>query len=187
MSTLIILQIFLIAVSLSLDAFGVSIAGGIKSKDAKIIHAVKIAAFFGIFQAVMPIAGWLIGGAMKGSIDPVDHWIAFILLSGIGIKMIWDTSKEKTNHNNIIDTKILFLLAVATSIDAFVVGITLPLLQIPLLLSVSIIGLVTFVSSFLGFLFGKKLGVTLDKKVEIVAGVVLILIGLKILLEHLLI
>lgn len=187
MSTLAILQIFLIAVSLSLDAFGVSIAGGIKSKDAKIIHAIKIAAFFGIFQAVMPIIGWLIGGAMKGSIDPIDHWIAFGLLSGIGIKMIWETSKEKTDHKNIIETKILILLAIATSIDAFVVGITLPLLQIPLLLSVSVIGFVTFIFSFFGFLFGKKLGVTLDKKVEIVAGFVLILIGLKILIEHLLV
>lgn len=181
-----LLQIFLIAISLSLDAFGVSIAGGIKSKDAKMIHAFKIAAFFGIFQAVMPIIGWLIGGVMKGKIDPIDHWIAFALLAGIGIKMIWETSKEKTNHQNIIETKILILLAIATSIDALVVGITLPLLKIPLFLSISIIGLVTFVSSFLGFLFGKKLGLALDKKVEIFAGVVLILIGLKILLEHLL-
>lgn len=182
-----LLQIFLIAVSLSLDAFGVSIAGGIKLKDAKIIHAIKIGAFFGIFQAVMPVIGWLIGGAMAGKIDSFDHWIAFILLSGIGINMLWETSREKTNHKNIIETKILFLLAIATSIDAFIVGITLPLLQIPLLLSVIIIGSVTFVSSFFGFLFGKKLGLALDKKVEIIAGVVLILIGLKILLEHLLI
>ncbi|MDO8573723.1 MAG: manganese efflux pump MntP family protein [Candidatus Daviesbacteria bacterium] len=182
-----LLQIFLIAISLSLDAFGVSIAGGIKSKDAKIIHALKIAAFFGIFQAAMPIIGWFIGGIMKNSVSSIDHWIAFALLSGIGINMLRETSKEKTNHKNIIDTRILLLLAIATSIDAFVVGITLPLLKIPLLLSVTIIGSVTFISSFFGFLFGKKLGVTLDKKVEIIAGVVLILIGLKILLEHLLI
>lgn len=180
-----LLQIFFIAVSLSLDAFSVSIAGGIKSRDAKIVHALKIAAFFGIFQAVMPIIGWLVGGALAGRVDSIDHWIAFVLLSGIGINMLWETSKEKTNHKNIIDTKILFLLAVATSIDAFVVGITLPLLKIPLLLSVIIIGSVTFVSSFFGFLFGKKLGLVLDKKVELIAGVALILIGLKILLEHL--
>ncbi len=169
-----------------MDSFSVSIAGGMKSQTAKVSHAVKVAAFFGIFQAFMPIIGWLIGEAMKGLVTAIDHWVAFILLGIIGIKMILEAlnnngEEKKEIHN----TKTLLLLAIATSIDALIVGITLSLLKIPFLVSIFTIGIVTFILSFLGFLFGKQLGELFGKKVEIFGGVALILIGLKILIEHL--
>ena len=180
-----IVQIFLIAISLAMDAFSVSIAGGMKSQKAKVIHAVKVAAFFGIFQAVMPLLGWLIGEAAKGFILSIDHWVAFILLGFIGVNMIREARKDDgVERKDMLKTNILLMLAVATSIDAFIVGITLSLLQTPLLVSVTIIGIVTFVLSFVGFIFGKQLGALFGKKVEIAGGVVLILIGLNILIQH---
>lgn len=180
------LQIFLISFSLAMDAFSVSIAGGMKSQTAKVAHALKIAAFFGIFQAVMPLIGWAIGEAMKGFITAIDHWVVFILLGIIGIKMIREAlSNDKGEKKDILNTKTLLLLSIATSIDALIVGITLSLLKLPFFVSISTIGIVTFILSFLGFLFGKQIGAIFGKKVEILGGVALILIGLKILIEHL--
>jgi manganese efflux pump family protein len=183
---MLIFQLLLVSFGLAMDAVSVSIAGGIRSQKSKIIHAFKIAAFFGIFQAVMPIFGWLIGEAAKGFIGSIDHWVAFILLGIIGIKMIREAlSSVGTEKRNIFDTKVLLMLSIATSIDAFVVGITLNLLRTPFLVSIIMIGIVTFFLSFIGFLFGKQLGILFGKKVEIFGGVALILIGLKILIEHL--
>jgi len=179
------LQIFVISFSLAMDAFSVSIAGGMKSQTAKVIHAVKVAAFFGIFQAGMPIVGWLIGEVMKEFISAIDHWVAFILLGIIGIRMIREATNNTRIKKNIFNTKILLLLSIATSIDALIVGITLNLLKTPFLISIGTIGMVTFILSFLGFLFGKQLGMLFGKKVGILGGVALILIGLKILIEHL--
>ncbi len=181
-----IFQILLIYISLAMDAFGVSVVGGIKSQTARVAHAIRVASFFGIFQAFMPIIGWLIGEAMKGFITTIDHWVAFVLLGIIGIKMI----REALNNNgeekkDILDTKTLLLLSVATSIDALIVGVTLSLLKLPFLVSISTIGIVTFILSFLGFLFGKQMGALFGKKVEILGGAALILVGLKILIEHL--
>lgn len=179
-------QILLVSFSLALDAFSVSIAGGMKSKAVKVAAAAKVAAFFGIFQVVMPIFGWLIGETLKGFIASIDHWVAFILLGVIGIKMIREAlSTDEEKKKNILDTKTLLLLSVATSIDALIVGITLNLLRIPFLFSIAAIGIVTFVLSFLGFLSGKYLGTMFGKKVEILGGVALIIIGSKILIEHL--
>lgn len=181
-----VIQIFIISFILALDAFSVSIAEGIKSQKAKAVHAVKISAFFGAFQAGMPVIGWFIGEALKGFIASVDHWIAFILLGVIGLKMIHEalnnTAEEK---RGILNTKTLLLLSIATSIDALVIGITLSLLKIPFFVSITTIGVVTFILSFLGFIFGKQLGVMFGKKVEILGGVTLVLIALKILIEHL--
>lgn len=180
------LQIFLISLSLAADAFSVSIAGGIKSQKAKLVHAFKVAIFFGTFQAVMPFFGWLIGEAMRDFIKSFDHWIAFILLLIIGIKMMHEAlSSKEGERKNIFQPKTLLLLSVATSIDALIVGFSLNLLTTPLFISAGIIGLVTFILSFLGFLFGKKLGVLFGKEVEVLGGIVLILIGLKIVIEHL--
>src|SRR5664279_1533169 len=118
-------QLLVLSVSLALDSFSVSIAGGVKSKTAKISHAFKVAAFFGIFQAFMPVIGWGIGEAMKNFIISFDHWIAFLLLEGIGIKMIRDAlSNDPETKKNILDTKTLIILSIATSIDALIVGIT---------------------------------------------------------------
>jgi putative Mn2+ efflux pump MntP len=181
-----ILEVFFISLSLAMDAVSVSIAGGMKSQKAKIAHALKVAAFFGIFQAVMPVFGWLIGEVAKGFIGAVDHWIAFILLGMIGIKMIYEAlNNSGEEKRNIYNTKILLILSVATSIDALIVGITLNVLKTPFLMSIATIGIVTFILSFLGFLFGKQLGTIFGKRVEILGGAVLILIGLKILIEHL--
>lgn len=169
-----------------MDAFSVSIAGGIKTSNGKVWDALKVAVFFGGFQALMPFFGWLLGEAGKGFITGIDHWIAFILLGLIGIKMIADAlDKNSQKNNEILKIKSLLLLSVATSIDAFIIGITLSLLKTPFLISIISIGTITFVLSFLGFIFGRQLGKLFGRKVEIFGGVVLILIGLKILIEHL--
>lgn len=181
-----ILQIILISISLAMDAFSVSIAGGMKSQASKVTHALKVAVFFGAFQALMPCIGWLIGEVMKGFIMAIDHWVAFILLGIIGIKMIHEALQSNDiEKTQIFKTKVLFMLAIATSIDALIVGITLSLLKIPFLISIGTIGIITFVLSFLGFLFGRQIGGIFGKKVEILGGVVLIIIGFKILIEHL--
>ena len=182
---IIFFQILLLSFSLALDSFSVSIAGGMKSQGAKLIHALKVAAFFGVFQAFMPVIGWSIGEAMKGFISGIDHWIAFGLLGIIGIRMIHEAfSEDNKERKNIVATKMLILLSIATSIDALVVGITLNLVKIPFILSISAIGIVTFILCFLGFLFGKKLGVNFGRKIEVLGGLVLIAIGIKILIEH---
>lgn len=180
-------EIFLISISLALDSLAVSIAGGAQAQKSKIIHAVKVAAFFGVFQAAMPLLGWLIGEMLKDEIVAIDHWVAFVLLAGIGIKMIHEsvTASPNDKKRNLLNTKTLIMLSIATSIDAFVVGITLGLLTIPLLLSISIIGIVTFILCFFGFLFGNRLGKLFGKRIEILGGLVLIAIGIKILLSHL--
>jgi len=178
-------QILLISFSLAMDAFSVSIAEGMKSQKGKITHALKVAVFFGMFQAIMPFIGWLIGEAMKGFVSSIGYWIAFILLGIIGLKMIHEALSSKDDKKEILNTKILLMLSIATSIDALIVGITLGLFKIPFLISVITIGIVTFILSFLGFIFGKQIGRLFGKKVEILAGVILIIIGLKILIEHL--
>lgn len=181
-----LISIFIIAVSLALDAFSVSVAYGIKNKHPNINLAIKAAAFFGIFQALMPLIGWFIGTSLQSFISSLTPWIACILLTIVGGKMIqeaFEKSDEKESIN-LLNNKTLFMLAIATSIDALAVGITLGLIQLPLLLSVSIIGIVTFLLCFAGFLLGKKLGSFFEGKVEILGGIVLILIGSKILLEH---
>jgi putative Mn2+ efflux pump MntP len=180
-----ILQTLLMSFGLAMDSFSVSIAGGMKSQASKVVHAVKVAASFGIFQAVMPIIGWLIGETTKGFISTADHWVAFILLGIIGIKMIQEAMDDtKAEKKNVLNIKTLLFLSIATSIDALIIGITLSLLRAPLLMSILAIGTVTFTLSFLGFLFGKQLGMLFGKKVEILGGAVLIIIGLKILIEH---
>lgn len=176
--------IILISISLALDSLAVSIAGGANAQKSKILHAIKVAAFFGAFQAGMPLLGWIIGETIKDEIVQIDNWIAFFLLSGIGIKMIHEslTHNSDEEKKDILNNKTLILLSIATSIDALVVGITLGLLPVPLLLSISIIGIVTFILCFFGFLFGNKLGKLFGKRIEIIGGLVLIAIGIKILL-----
>lgn len=183
-----VFQIFLISISLAMDSFSVSIAGGMRSQTAKIIHALKVAIFFGAFQALMPLIGWTIGEALKRFITSIDHWIAFILLGIIGAKMIYEAlNSDEGEKKEIINTKILLMLSFATSIDALIVGITLNLLKTPFLLAIGAIGIVTFILSFFGFIFGKKIGKFFGKRVEALGGIFLIAIGLKILIEHLII
>lgn len=178
------INIIIIALSLSLDAVSVSVASGVKTKHAEFRDAIKIAAFFGVFQAGMPLLGWAVGELFSGVISGYSNWIAFVLLTLVGLKMIHEAFEDTEDHQkNLLNTKILIALAVATSIDALVVGITLSFIDVPLLLSVVIIGIVTFILSLLGFLFGKKLGTFFQGKVEILGGVALIALGIKMLLS----
>jgi putative Mn2+ efflux pump MntP len=178
------ITIFIIAVSLAMDAFAVSVAGGIKSQQSKLKDAIKIGLYFGVFQGVMPLIGWVMGNTFRGLVMGASGWIAFILLSLIGLKMIKEAiaDGEDTHAKSLLNSKTLLLMAVATSIDALVVGITLSLIGLPLIVSVLIIAIITFALSVLGFLFGKKLGSFFAGKIEILGGVALIGIGLKILL-----
>lgn len=179
-----VFQILLLSFSLALDAFSVSIVGGMKVRGVKHLHALRVAAFFGVFQAVMPVIGWTVGEAMRSFIGGIDHWIAFGLLTVIGVKMIRESlSKDNKDRQNILDLKTLLFLSLATSIDALVVGITLNLVEIPFLLSIISIGLVTFILCFAGFLFGERLGAHFGKRVEALGGLVLIAIGIKILIS----
>jgi putative Mn2+ efflux pump MntP len=180
-----LLTIIIIAVSVSLDAFAVSIVGGIKAKRSSWRDTIKIGLFFGGFQAAMPLVGWGMGVALRGFVTSVSGWIACILLSVIGIKMIFDVianDDKNQKQKNLLDTKTLLLMAIATSIDALVVGVTLSLVELPLLLSVLIIGMTTFAFSILGFRFGGKLGSIFSKKIEIVGGLALIAIGVHLVL-----
>jgi manganese efflux pump family protein len=184
-------SIILIAIGLSMDAFAVSMTSGCVMKKLRIRYALRISVFFGGFQALMPIIGWLAGSGLKTYIENFDHWIAFGILTVIGVKMILEASvldkddkeEKKPAYDNIL---LLLGLAIATSIDALAVGITFSLLNANIFVSAGIIGVITFVLSFLGVFFGCKFGGIFKKKVEILGGIVLVGIGLKILIEHLL-
>lgn len=177
----------LISISLAMDSFSVSIVGGLNSQKSKYIDAIKVAGFFGVFQALMPLLGWFIGETLKSFIFTIDHWIAFGLLGIIGLKMIYESFKsgKGKEERDILSNKNLLFMSIATSIDALIVGITLSLIEVPFLLSIITIGIVTFILCFFGFLFGKQLGFLFGKKIEVVGGIILILIGTKILIEHL--
>lgn len=187
------LELVLIAVGLSMDAFAVSLCKGLCMKKPHYGQAAVIALFFGVFQGVMPLIGWFLGKQFEQYITAVDHWVAFGLLLYIGGKMIWDTLREKEEDaepnscslDQKLDYKELFVLAVATSIDALAVGITFAFLQIPIIPAILTIAAITFGLSFIGVLLGNRFGAKLKKKAEIAGGAVLIAIGLKILLEHL--
>ncbi|MBN2105402.1 manganese efflux pump [bacterium] len=182
-----LIEIFLIAVSLAMDAFAVSVASGAILKRCCIRDAMKIALSFGLFQAIMPFIGWLAGLYLKIYIQKADHWIAFGLLAFIGIKMIVESGNldsEKQNTNP-LEFGTLMMLSMATSIDALAVGLSLGLLQVTLWLPILIIGLVTFGMSFAGVFLGDRMGHFFEKYVERIAGVVLIGIGIKILITHL--
>ncbi len=181
------INIILISLSLAMDCFAVSIAGGATTTKLKVIDALKVGLFFGLFQAVMPLIGWYIGLSFKELIENADHWIAFGLLCAIGIKMIYEALRRRGEKRkiNLIRLPSLLVLSVATSIDALAVGISFSLLNVSLYLSVAIIGLFAFVFSISGYFIGNKIGYFLENKVEVIGGVILIGIGIKILIEHL--
>ncbi|MBM3706561.1 MAG: manganese efflux pump [Actinobacteria bacterium] len=182
------LNILLISFSLAMDCFAVSLAGGSTAEKPRIPDALKVGLFFGLFQAIMPLIGWLAGYSFKDLIESFDHWVAFALLAAIGIKMLVEAFKKKSDEKKMNLTKLpgLLVLSVATSIDALVIGISLPFLKIPLYISVTIIGSFTFIFSVTGYFLGHKIGKIIGNKMEIVGGVILTGIGIKILIEHLL-
>ena len=182
-------ELFLIGVGLSMDAFAVSICKGLNMKKINYKHALIIGGFFGGFQALMPFVGWALGSQFEQYIESVDHWIAFILLAFIGGKMVYeavkggDDDEEGAENEEKLDIKELFMLAIATSIDALAVGVTFAFLGVSILTSITLIGLTTFVISVGGVVIGNKFGSKYKSKAEIAGGVILVLIGLKILLE----
>lgn len=182
-----LLELFLIAVGLSMDAFAVSVCKGLSTQKLKIKHYLIIGAWFGGFQALMPTVGYFLGSTFEKYITSYDHWIAFVLLGFIGGNMIREgLSKEEEKANDSFAAKTMVVLAVATSIDALAVGITFALLpDVNIVAAVAFIGAITFIISALGLKVGNIFGMKYKSKAEIVGGVILILIGVKILLEHL--
>jgi len=179
---------FPVAVALAMDAFAVAVASGSSCKDLTVRHAVRMALFFGGFQAFMPLLGALAGLTIRRYIQTYDHWVAFALLCGVGVKMIYESFKVKTVGNgfNPASVPVLLGLSVATSIDALAVGVTLSLLVSDIILAAAVIGAVTFVLSYAGTVIGKKLGHFFENRIETLGGVVLIVLGMKILLTHIL-
>lgn len=178
--------LFLIALSLAMDAFAVSISNGVSVRGFCGRDAVRQGLYFGGFQFLMPVIGWLLGSSVKNAVEAVDHWIAFFLLAVIGGNMIWESlKKEDGPKETVLTARVLLLQAVATSIDALAVGISFALLEVNILTAGLLIGVVSFVLSFLGGILGRGLGGFLQAKAAFVGGVVLILIGGKILAEHL--
>lgn len=183
--------LLLMGVGLSMDAFAVAICKGLSMRKVNKKQCLVIGLFFGGFQALMPFIGWVLGSQFEQYITSIDHWIAFILLGFIGGKMVVEAIREKDEAVEVgkmdppLDLKEMFILAIATSIDALAVGITFAFLQVPIVEAISIIGITTFVISVIGVYVGNFFGNRYKKKAELAGGMILILIGLKILLEHL--
>lgn len=180
-----IISVIFIAVGLAADAFAVSVTAGVTVKRHKVRQALKMAVFFGAFQAIMPVAGWFSGISLRDFISGFDHWFAFVLLTVIGGKMIYESTIMKASNKEFeLDIFTLFMLAIATSIDALAVGFSLSLLKVSIIVPSVIIGIITFVLSLAGFFIGNKMGHFLENKIEFAGGLILIAIGIKILLEH---
>jgi putative Mn2+ efflux pump MntP len=184
-----LITIVLLALALAMDAFAVSLSTGVTMCKMHLRNALKMAAFFGVFQAIMPIAGWSVGSFAAELIKSFDHWVAFVLLAVIGGKMIYealwskdDDEEEKKDPHNIY---ILLTLSFATSIDAAAVGISMSFLNVAIIQPSIIIGVITFFVSLLGTQIGCKVGNAFGSRIEVLGGVVLIGIGVKILIQHL--
>lgn len=185
-----LIELFVLAVGLSMDAFAVAVCKGLAMEKAEFKKAGIIGLYFGIFQAAMPLAGYLLGVGFQKNITAIDHWIAFILLSLIGFNMIKEAFKKDCaccvdGNDASIDFKTMIILAIATSIDALAVGVTFAFLKVDIIAAVSFIGIITFVLSMIGVKVGSVFGARYKAKAEFLGGSILILIGLKILLEHL--
>ena len=185
-----ILELFLIGVGLSMDAFAVAICQGLQMQRFNWKNAAVIALFFGGFQALMPLTGWLLGSQFAGYIQSIDHWVTFVLLGLIGGNMIREalSSEEEESvcaSGEVLDYRQLFLMAIATSIDALAVGVTFAFLEVAILSAIVIIGCTTFCLSFSGVAVGNFFGARYKKRAELTGGVILVLLGVKILLEHL--
>ncbi|MGN1318347.1 MAG: manganese efflux pump MntP family protein [Lachnospirales bacterium] len=180
------LELFLLAVGLSMDAFAVSVCKGLASKKLSLKNAAIVGLWFGGFQALMPLIGYFLGVRFTEYITSIDHWIAFILLGIIGGNMIKESlSKDEEKADSSLDVKTMFLMAVATSIDALAVGITFAFLEVNVVFAVTSIGLTTFLLSAIGVFVGHIFGLKYKSKAEFTGGIILVLLGLKILLEHL--
>ena len=183
-----IFELLLIAVGLSMDAFSVSICKGLTTQRFSWRTALACGLWFGSFQALMPVVGYFLGAQFQEMIETYAHWIAFGLLFLIGTNMIREAvwgKKEKDENNGFLDFKTMFLLAIATSIDALAIGVSFACIQVNIWIAISIIGVITFLFSILGVKIGNVFGSKYEKSAEIIGGIILIIIGLKILFEHL--
>lgn len=179
------LEIFFIGIGLSMDAFAVSICKGLSTKTLKLKHALICGGYFGFFQGFMPFLGFILGVQFKDKIESIDHWIAFILLVLIGFNMIKEAFEDEENCNIEFSFKVMLPLAIATSIDALAIGVTFAFLNVDIFSAIIIIALTTFVISMIGVKIGHVFGTKYKSKAEIVGGIILICMGIKILLEHL--
>ena len=177
-------EIILMSVGLAMDAFAVSICTGLELKNIKFKDAIKVGLWFGGFQALMPIIGYLFGSCFINYLSFLDHWIAFAILAYIGINMIFGKKDDNVDCDMCVRT--MFTLAVATSIDALAVGVSISMLNVPIIEASCEIGLITFLFSAAGICLGKLFGKYVGSKAEVSGGIILIIIGIKILLEHLL-
>lgn len=180
------LTLLILAVGLAMDAFAVSICKGLSLPKISVKHGLIVGVWFGGFQALMPLIGYFLGNQFEDKITAVDHWIAFVLLGFIGFNMIKEAmSKEEEVSDCSLSVSSMFVLAIATSIDALAVGITFAFLQVDIMFAISMIGIVTFALSMAGVFIGNAFGSRYQHKAEFFGGVILILLGMKILLEHL--
>lgn len=182
--------ILALSVGLAMDAAAVSAARGMAVPRVRVRHAVLVAVFFGGFQALMPVVGWLVGTRIGPLVEAWDHWIAFVLLGAIGAKMLWESRGSKTDdpprsEDELFGFRVMLLLAIATSIDALAVGITLPMLDAPFALSVITIGVTTAVLCVVGLLVGRRAGAMFGRRLDFLGGLILIGVGTMILVEHL--
>jgi putative Mn2+ efflux pump MntP len=183
------ISIFLIALSLSADCFAVALGGCVSLKDLKYLQVFRAALAFGAAQTLMPVIGWLVGRTVIDLISSFDHWVAFGLLAVVGGRMIWEAFHEKDERGECVDITrgmLLFTLAFATSIDALALGLSFAFLQVNIVYSSLIIGVVAFAITHLGFYLGRKAGSLLGQRAKIAGGIILIGIGLRILISHLL-
>lgn len=183
--------IVLLAIGLAMDAMAVSAARGLAAQKILPRHVILVAGLFGGFQALMPLIGWFVGSRIGTLVQEWDHWIAFVVLGAIGGKMLFDArrasaeEKRDATEQDLFGTKVMLILAVATSVDALAVGVTLPMLNAPLFLSLATIGITTAVLCAIGLFLGRRFGALLGKRLDVVGGLVLIGLGTKILVEHL--
>jgi putative Mn2+ efflux pump MntP len=183
--------ILLLALGLAMDATAVSAARGLAARRVLPRHALLVGVWFGGFQAAMPLVGWLVGSRIGPLVQAWDHWIAFVLLGAIGGKMLWEGRAAGSKGDpapsgaDPFGARVMLVLAVATSIDALAVGVTLPMLDAPLVLSLVTIGVTTALSSMLGLFAGRRFGALLGRRLDVFGGLVLVGLGTKILVEHL--
>lgn len=181
-----IVEVLLTSIGLAMDAFAVSICKGLAFSKIKLKHVFIVSLYFGVFQGLMPLIGFILGSRFKDFIINVDHWVAFFLLALIGLSMLKEgLSKGYDSLDDKVNLKVMLPLAIATSIDALAVGITFSFLEVNIISSILIISIITFFICFIGVLIGNSVGIVYQKKAQLLGGIILIAIGLKILLEHL--
>ncbi len=180
------ITLIFIGLGLAMDALAISISNGISKKNFSIKDSIRQSFYFGGFQFIMPLIGWGLGTNIRQYIEVFDHWIAFILLLIIGVNMIKECFDEDIQDYEVyyIDRKTIIIQAIATSIDALAIGISIAILNVNIIYASSIIGVIAFIFSFFGGIIGNSIGDILNKKAEIIGGIILIIIGIKILLEH---